>query len=76
MALRETFHTSDSDLFRQELSNIINLRHPLAQLAQQIDWQSCESRFGDLYAAGVGRPGHPISDGRLAVAQAHLQRLR
>lgn len=60
MALRETSHTADSDLFRQELSNIINLRHPLAQLAQKIDWQSCESRFGGLYAAGVGRPGHPI----------------
>ncbi len=42
------------------MSNIINLRHPLAQLSQQIDWQSCESRFGDLYAVGVGRAGHPI----------------
>jgi IS5 family transposase len=65
MALRETTHTADSDLFRQELCNIINLRHPLAQLSQQIDWRSCESRFDGLYAAGVGRPGHPI---RLMVA--------
>lgn len=60
MALRETTHTADADLFRQELSNLINLRHPLVKLAQQINWPSCESRFGDLYAAGVGRPGHPI----------------
>jgi transposase, IS5 family len=60
MALRETTHQADGDLFRQELSNMINLRHPLAQLASKIDWQSCESRFGDLYAVGVGRPGHPI----------------
>jgi IS5 family transposase len=60
MALRETSHTADSDLFRQELANIINLRHPLVQLSQKIDWQSCESRFGGLYATGVGRPGHPI----------------
>jgi transposase, IS5 family len=60
MALRETTHIADSDLFRQELCNIINLRHPLVQLSQQIDWPSCERRFGDLYAAGVGRPGHPI----------------
>jgi IS5 family transposase len=60
MALRETTHTADSDLFRQELCNIINLRHPLVQLAQKIDWQACESHFGKLYATGVGRPGHPI----------------
>jgi IS5 family transposase len=60
MALRETACTADSDLFRQELCNIINLRHPLVQLAQKLDWQSCERHFGGLYAVGVGRPGHPI----------------
>jgi IS5 family transposase len=60
MALRETTHTADSDLFRQELSNMINLRHPLVQLGQKIDWQSCERKFGGLYATGIGRPGHPI----------------
>ena len=60
MALRAISHAADSDLFRQELANIINLRHPLVQLSQKIDWQSCESRFGGLYATGVGRPGHPI----------------
>ena len=60
MALRETTQTADSDLFRQELCNIINLRHPLVQLSQKIDWQSCEEHFGGLYATGVGRPGHPI----------------
>ena len=60
MALRETAHTAEVDLFRQELVNLINLHHPLVQLAQKIDWSACERRFGGLYAAGVGRPGHPI----------------
>ena len=60
MALRETTHTADSDLFRQELSNLIDLSHPLVQLAQEIDWPSCESHFSGLYATGIGRPGHPI----------------
>ena len=60
MALRETPNCLDADLFRQELVNLINLRHPLAQLAQKIDWKSCEARFDALYASGVGRPGHPI----------------
>ena len=48
MALRESPHTADLALFRQELSNIINLRHPLVQLAQKIDGPSCESRLGSL----------------------------
>lgn len=60
MALRETRHSCEVDLFRQELANLINLRHPLVQLAQKIDWASCEQRLGGLYKAGIGRPGHPI----------------
>ncbi|MDO8778783.1 MAG: IS5 family transposase [Burkholderiaceae bacterium] len=28
------------------------------QLAQKINWKSCEARFGGLYATGMGRPGH------------------
>ena len=60
MALRETQHSAETDLFRQELANLINLRHPLVQLAHKIDWAACEQRFDSLYAAGVGRPGHPI----------------
>jgi IS5 family transposase len=60
MALRETIHDTDIDLFRQELVNLIDLRHPLVQLAQKIDWQACQTRFDALYASGIGRPGHPI----------------
>ena len=60
MALRDTPTSADPDLFRQELVNLINLRHPLVQLAQKIDWTACEAHFGGLYAAGIGRPGHPI----------------
>ena len=60
MAPRETPTSPDADLFRQELVNLINLRHPLAQLAQKIDWDACEAHFGGLYATGIGRPGHTI----------------
>ena len=54
MALRETPTSAEADLFRQELVNLINLRHPLAQLAHKIDWQACQARFGGLYATGIG----------------------
>jgi transposase, IS5 family len=73
MALRETTHDSDIDLFRQELVNLIDMRHELAVLAGKIDWTALEERFGGLYAAGVGRPGHPI---RLMVGLQLLKYLR
>lgn len=60
MALKDSKHAQEIDLFRLELVNIIDNRHALVQLAKRIDWQACEAKFGGLYAIGVGRPGHPI----------------
>ena len=73
MALRETIHDTDIYLFRQELVNLIDLRHELCALAGKIDWKALECQFGGLYAAGVGRPGHPI---RLMVGLQLLKYLR
>lgn len=60
MALLNSPESHDIDMFRQELVNLIDMRHALVKLSETIDWSACEKRFGGLYAAGVGRPGHPI----------------
>ncbi len=73
MALRETTHDSDLDLFRQELVNLVDLNHELCVLANQLDWSAMEQRFGGLYKAGLGRPGHPI---RLMVGLQLLKYIR
>jgi transposase, IS5 family len=73
MALRETTHEAEVDLFRQELVNLIDMRHELLALASKIDWAALVAKFGGLYAAGVGRPGHPI---RLMVGLQLLKYLR
>jgi transposase, IS5 family len=73
MALRESTHQADVDLFRQELVNLIDLRHELCALAAKIDWHALELKFGGLYAAGIGRPGHPI---RLMVGLQLLKYIR
>jgi transposase, IS5 family len=73
MALRETTHEAEIDLFRQELVNLVDLRHALCVLAGQIDWKALETKFGSLYATGVGRPGRPI---RLMVGLQLLKYLR
>lgn len=73
MALREITHIAEIDLFRQELVNLVDLRHALCVLAGKIDWEALESKFGSLYATGVGRPGHPI---RLMVGLQLLKFIR
>ena len=59
------------DLFRQQLDNLLNSRHELLRLAQQIPWAPCVERFGPLYA-DRGRPGLPI---RLLVGLQYLKHL-
>jgi IS5 family transposase len=73
MALREITHIAEIDLFRQELVNLVDLRHALCALAGKIDWKALETKFGSLYATGVGRPGHPI---RLMVGLQLLKYIR
>jgi IS5 family transposase len=48
------------DLFRSKLVNILNHRHPLFILADQLDWSMFEDAFGPLYVEDVGRPGISI----------------
>ena len=50
------------DLFRPPLKDIINLRHPLVQLAGEIDWDFLAGRFRSVCRAG---PGHPPLPTRL-----------
>jgi IS5 family transposase len=38
------------------LANLVNDRHPLVRLAQQIDWRSFDEHFGTYYSEGKGRP--------------------
>src|SRR5476651_1467136 len=50
--------TGSGDLFRARLDQIINLKHELAQLAGQIDWDFIDGEIAPLYS-DKGRPGIP-----------------
>src|SRR5260370_31855656 len=50
--------TDSNDLFRARLDQIINLKHELAQLAGQIDWDFIDGEIAPLYG-DKGRPGIP-----------------
>ena len=46
------------DLFRQQLSNLLDARHELVRLAELINWPRFDQAYGALYAER-GRPGLP-----------------
>jgi len=58
-----------SDLFRSRLEQILDRRHPLYVLANQINWSVFDKTFGSLYAE-KGRPGKPT---RLLVGLHYLK---
>jgi IS5 family transposase len=58
------------DLFRSRLDQILDPKHPLFRLANQIDWLVFEHEFWPLYADQVGRPGVPT---RLMVGLHYLK---
>ncbi|WP_167858777.1 IS5 family transposase, partial [Methylobacterium nonmethylotrophicum] len=59
MRPKERRDSGQSDLFRARLDQIVDLAHPLARLAQAIDWRFLEQRCGAVYADGPGRPPLP-----------------
>lgn len=58
-----------ADMFRLRLDQMLNQRHALYKLGDQIDWNAAETQFGDLYSE-EGRPGIPI---RLMVGLHYLK---
>ncbi len=57
-------------LFRAHFKQILNLEHPLVQLADQIDWPRFDAAFADSYSADLGAPGKAI---RLMVGLHYLK---
>src|SRR5215469_8061908 len=51
--------TSEQDLFRSRLDQIIDMKHAWVELGQAIDWRFLEERFGAVYADKPGRPPLP-----------------
>jgi IS5 family transposase len=44
------------DLFRVELSRIVDSRHGLIRLAKAVEWDRLEELFGSTYCSAAGRP--------------------
>jgi IS5 family transposase len=62
-------HQDQADLFRSQLDQILDRKHPLFMLANQIDWSVFDTKCGRLYA-DKGRPALPT---RLMVGLHYLK---
>jgi IS5 family transposase len=58
------------DLFRVELTRIIDPGHPLVKLASAVDWERLDALFGSTYCPDNGRPAVTT---RLMVALHYLK---
>jgi IS5 family transposase len=72
MRPKERRDTGQTDLFRARLDQILDLKHPLVQLARTIDWRFLEEHFGAVYA---DRPGQPPLPTRLMAGLSILKHL-
>src|SRR5215472_12029726 len=59
MRPRERRETSEQDLFRSRLDQIIDMNHALVKLARTIDWRFLEAKFGTVYTDKPGQPPLP-----------------
>ena len=64
--------TRQTNLFRNQFINLLNLEHELVKLAEIIPWNMFEESFGTYYSETQGRPRKPI---RLMVSLLMLQHM-
>src|SRR6516225_10611629 len=70
MRPRERRETSEQDLFRSRLDQIIDMKHALVKLSRAIDWGFLEQTFGAVY---TDKPGQPPLPTRLMAGLAILK---
>src|SRR5215470_16695168 len=66
MRPRERRETSEQELFRSRLDQIIDMKHALVKLVQAIDWRFLEKRLGAVYTDKPGQPPLPAIERELS----------
>ena len=68
---RERRETSEQDLFRSRLDQIIDTKHALVKLARAIDWGFLEPTVGAVYTTSRASRHCRAADGGASDPQAH-----
>ena len=61
---------NNTDLFRSQLSQMLNLSHPFVRLSEKMDWEKLEAKIAVIDSDGAGQP--PLAT-RLAVGLHYLK---
>lgn len=61
---------NSADLFRSQLSQMLNMEHPLIRLSKRMNWEHLEAKIDVIYRNGAGQPPLPT---RLLVGLHYLK---
>ena len=61
---------NSADLFRSQLSQMLNMSHPLVRLSERMNWAKLEADIDVIYSNGAGQPPLPT---RLLVGLHYLK---
>jgi len=50
---------NSADLFRSQLSQMLNMSHPLVRLSEKMNWEKLEAQINTVYRDGSGQPPLP-----------------
>lgn len=50
---------NSADLFRSQLSQMLNMSHPLVRLSEKMNWEKLEAEIDVIYTSEVGQPPLP-----------------
>jgi len=56
MKPKKQVNTTQEDLFRMRLENILDMKHELITLSKHIDWESLDKEWGALFKSTKGAP--------------------
>ena len=59
-----------ADLFRSQLSQMLNMSHPLVRLSEKMNWEKLDAEIDEIYTSELGQPPLPT---RLLVGLHYLK---
>ena len=63
-------NSHSADLFRSQLSQMLNMSHPLVRLSERMNWDQFEAQIDVIYSGGSGQPPLPT---RLLIGLHYLK---